>query len=813
MSNLEKKLVLYSTNHNFYEVMKVCYGISVSSSNNVTQKIIQMIEINGIFDLNIIHCNDEFGDFYPNIKKKLFIYDQSGLIKTFNEFNGKLTFNENNEKITPNGYFFRLNINTVYIISNLDGGGVNKYLSDIYSHYKLTLFKPIRSIRDLQKYVYTKNDVIFMQHFLSTDLTPNDIINLKKSSEIKLVISIHDFSYINSGILKNIDTFTAPHHCNYLVNNVQINDDIKRMFNLVDVIIHPSIFSFNEYSKYFSPHNFIYVSHNDVKVNPITNCLPAIINQNINIGFLHEFSECKGKSYITKLKDQYQTYHGYNINFFIVGENIPRYSQYEFYDYISKYNIHCLTYLNRWGETYGYCLTYGLNSGLPIIYNNFGSYKERIIQKPQYFKVFENESESTDTSRLYSTFEKLLTYIIENNGKMKTQTCSYNIEYNPFYDQLFNENRIVTYDKIHRNIQPYAMYLPQFHEITENNINFYQGYNDIINLKLLKSETNLANCETPANYLYNSPEHAQESDIALYNLEKNQDIINKQVNLASIYGLSGFAIYYYWFSINTITQNHMIMKAVIDRFFQYDYPKFRVFFSWANENWTGNPAFGKSDNIISNIYDSDNFQKNIENLMTYFKHNNYLKINNKPVFAIHQPWFMKSELIEICDKLQIESVKNGFSGVHVICNSMEQRYENDNIVNYQFHPNYKNWTGQRDNNTISYDIYCGDKTKEIVKTDIQTIFFDFNNSARLFKPNRLQLVTKMIDNTESNITEFLKCVLSPYKDRGREDNKKIFLINAWNEWGEKMTIEPSNERGTYYLDLLFKNLMKLISDS
>jgi hypothetical protein len=35
-----------------------------------------------------------------------------------------------------------------------------------------------------------------------------------------------------------------------------------------------------------------------------------------------------------------------------------------------------------------------------------------------------------------------------------------------------------------------------------------------------------------------------------------------------------------------------------------------------------------------------------------------------------------------------------------------------------------------------------------------------------------------------------------------EEIDKILLINSWNEWGEQMAIEPSNEEGTYYLDLL-----------
>ena len=30
----------------------------------------------------------------------------------------------------------------------------------------------------------------------------------------------------------------------------------------------------------------------------------------------------------------------------------------------------------------------------------------------------------------------------------------------------------------------------------------------------------------------------------------------------------------------------------------------------------------------------------------------------------------------------------------------------------------------------------------------------------------------------------------------------MYLFNSWNEWGEQMAIEPSKEKGTYYLDLI-----------
>ena len=40
-----------------------------------------------------------------------------------------------------------------------------------------------------------------------------------------------------------------------------------------------------------------------------------------------------------------------------------------------------------------------------------------------------------------------------------------------------------------------------------------------------------------------------------------------------------------------------------------------------------------------------------------------------------------------------------------------------------------------------------------------------------------------------------------------KNESKVMLINAWNEWGENMCIEPSNENGFEYLELIRKLLL------
>ena len=119
-------------------------------------------------------------------------------------------------------------------------------------------------------------------------------------------------------------------------------------------------------------------------------------------------------------------------------------------------------------------------------------------------------------------------------------------------------------------------YFPQFHEIKENNVNYYNKYTDITNLNYLLQHTSITNQEIPSLSNYNL------DTILDYNL-KNSRIINKQVEILEYFNMSGFAKYYYWFSLNTVTNKNMIMEDVINSFFNnsVQLKKSKVFFIWA----------------------------------------------------------------------------------------------------------------------------------------------------------------------------------------------------------------------------------------
>ena len=106
--------------------------------------------------------------------------------------------------------------------------------------------------------------------------------------------------------------------------------------------------------------------------------------------------------------------------------------------------------------------------------------------------------------------------------------------------------------------------------------------------------------------------------------------------------------------------------------------------------------------------------------------------------------------------------------------------------------------------TLDYTKYVNDIDLE--ENQIQTLFFNFDNRPRLFLPNHLEKATVCINNNKDSQQLFIKKVVQTYKNASSEINQ-ILLINAFNEWGEKMATEPSEELGYYYMNLLKDGLV------
>jgi len=361
--------------------------------------------------------------------------------KTFKK-TSKNTLNKNNyiiqdNKQIDNTFYPNKSNFVIYIISSVLCGGTFKYIQDLINLYPKTQFITIHNYNELISYKYNEKDILFIQHLIDTDIKINYILEIKTQFKLKIIITIHDFIWLNDDLYLHSDNT----HNKYLDKNIQIKHDVQQLFKMTDLIIHPSKFTFNMYAQYFDMHNFKLINHPDIDIDSSTKYIPNINDNIINIGVLHEYSIYKGKDYIEILIQKYSDYKNYIIKFFIVGENIPKYNQNMYYQYIKNYNLHALTYLNKWGETHCYSLSYAINSGLPIIYNDIGVFIERLKLNSHYFPVFDNEI-NINIDLLYQNFEKLLDYIIENNGKYNKIQHNIEIKTNHIYDVIMKNNSL-----------------------------------------------------------------------------------------------------------------------------------------------------------------------------------------------------------------------------------------------------------------------------------------------------------------------------------------------------------------------------------
>ena len=701
-------------------------------------------------------------------------------------------------------------INGLFLIVDFPnlGGGTTSFINRVISMYKdRQTFLIARNFKGVV-YFYINDEIVLKTSYNEEESV--GFINSHKDKFKKIFINSiigHRESFINELFLLGIPVDTITHDYSLLYNSPQdyFHKFMKTLPNSY-FPIHKCNTIFTQNIKNLS----IYGSHIDTK-NVIASELPDYKNQlkkvytknkTTIIGVIGNINNLKGY-YIVEQLIRYSKKNK-SIKVIIFG-NISHFDEtfVERYPYESISQLNELLVLHKpnvwiettlWPETYSFTLTLMMITGLPIFY-----------QKKPYPSVIENRLSTYKDSYGFDNIDELLKNM--NMVIQKKQNHFYTIEpvvyFNDLWDSYFGDN--IEKSKSYVNdITTYCIYFPQFHSFPENDKNFYKGFTDIKNLDHFIKHIEPTNTFTP------SKKALKLDSITDYDLANNKDIIQTQFDIIKNYPINGFAIYYYWFSLNTVSNNNMIMGKVIDRFFEpsLDTKGRKVFFIWANEDWTKNVAFGVVSDKIENHYTLDNINKNADNLMKYFKHDNYLKIDNMPVFFIHHPWFMTDEELELTKNTMTNmSIDNGFSGIHFIINSMIKK--DLDYLQYDFHFDYKQ-------NKNGY-IYINDEGKRMINykkyidiidyntVNIKALCFDFDNRPRLCLPDRIKYASVCEKNTEENQRLMIKQTIESYETSYKGINK-ILLINSWNEWGERLAIEPSNEMGYYYLDLLTEYL-------
>lgn len=347
----------------------------------------------------------------------------------------------------------------------------------------------------------------------------------------------------------------------------------------------------------------------------------------------------------------------------------------------------------------------------------------------------------------------------------------------------------------------FAFFLPQFHEIPENNEWWGEGFTEWVNVKKAQS-------------LFKGhiqPKHPLDNNY--YNLLE-KSTMEWQTKLMKDYGISGMIYYHYYF------EGRMLLEKPAENLLKWTDIDQPFFFCWANHSW--NRAWeGKRTLLLEQTYGDENaWEAHFQYLLPFFKDSRYEKKNNKPVFMLYQPLFdEKKSLFDYFDK---RCKENGFDGLYLIetciksnkeywdkmqatlsnqCEkifmrepSVSQNIYMDNMYSSKFsHLPEKIWNRLFGNKAIAsefdanklFDIMCNNQ--DVYEDTYRGLFFEWDNTPR---HSQRGYVIKPVDLAHFN--KYLNLI---------KDDEYCF-INAWNEWAEGMMLEPTVEHGYKYLEMI-----------
>ncbi len=362
-----------------------------------------------------------------------------------------------------------------------------------------------------------------------------------------------------------------------------------------------------------------------------------------------------------------------------------------------------------------------------------------------------------------------------------------------------------------------AFYLPQFHNIPENNEWWGDGFTEWVNVKKAKPLFEGHNQpRIPLNNYY-------------YNL-LDDDVKIWQAKIAKEHGIYGFCYYHYWFD------GKLLLEKPMEQMLQN--PKVDIPFCicWANEPWT-KAWVGESKTLIAQKYGTAaDWKKHFDYLLPFLKDKRYIKEDGKPLIVIYRPEIIDvlNEMLDLWRKLAVE---NGLPGLKFAYQSNNMSMQvpskrNDSRFDYdiEFQPNYA-FTVLNKNNHRFLRKCKGFLNRIVEKISGKTIRFlgqgmikslnrvDYDKAWQFIinkKPGSTKSVPGAFvdwDNTPrhgekgrvylgANPSKFRHYFSQQIKNAKENYKTDLLFIYAWNEWAEGGYLEPDVTNGYGYLEAI-----------
>jgi hypothetical protein len=364
-----------------------------------------------------------------------------------------------------------------------------------------------------------------------------------------------------------------------------------------------------------------------------------------------------------------------------------------------------------------------------------------------------------------------------------------------------------------------AMYLPQFHNCPLNSKWWGEGFTEWNNVRTARP-------------LYRGHRQPRIPQDGYYSLD-NPETIQAQASQAKEYGIDGFAIYHYWYEgVRPLSKPLDIILAHKDLDLKFS-------LCWANHSWTRSwkNRIGSLDVLIEQTYETDDNVRSLhENLLCMaFADQRYIRVKGKPLLQIYMPESVPN-LQRYIERLRIAALRQLNTEIHVSAMLTAWRpnwsYLNDMDSVTLFQPSLSlfspvnlfasdavglsvsglstrlraspMWLKRfiyfiQDRIPESYKIFNYDDTwgrliqqyqhcyTSLNKTVFPMAFVNFDNTPRY--RSRARIFRGYSDERfKKNLARLADLAI-------QQDSNGILFLNAWNEWGEGMYLEPDTHSG------------------
>jgi lipopolysaccharide biosynthesis protein len=347
---------------------------------------------------------------------------------------------------------------------------------------------------------------------------------------------------------------------------------------------------------------------------------------------------------------------------------------------------------------------------------------------------------------------------------------------------------------VDKKIKAIAFYLPQMHPIPENDAWWGKGFTEWTNVS--KAAPRFAN-----HYQPRIP-----AELGYYDL-RCPEVMIRQVELAKLYGLSGFCFYYYWFD------GKRLLERPLNEFLARPEMDIDFCLCWANENWTRRWDGLNSDILIAQAHTEADSRLVFEDWLKYFNDSRYIKIDGRPLILIYRPDLIP-DFPQIAAMWREQAKSHGFEDLYILGAS---GFNNKNLdafgldQTYDFPPH-----------TIQAPVVSD--TVDWLDPDAETTVYSYPGAVD-YAVNRY--ADSQFDNVghpgvlvgwdtearkpgkgdvfiESSPAEFRRWLVAAFEAAHRTAKSKppLVFLNAWNEWAEGTYLEPDRKHGYAYLTAL-----------